>query len=47
LATAAAKAGKSMASIQATTGHKSVAMVSRYIRRGTLFEDCAASGVGL
>ncbi len=47
LATAAAKAGKSIASIQATTGHKSVAMVSRYIRRGTMFDDCAAASVGL
>jgi len=47
LATSAAKAGKSLASIQATTGHKSIQMVSHYVRRGTLFEDCAASGIGL
>lgn len=47
LATSAARAGKSLSSIQATTGHRSVAMVSHYVRRGTLFEDCAASGIGL
>lgn len=47
LATTAAKAGKSIAAIQAQTGHKSVAMVQRYVRAGTIFEDNAASGIGL
>jgi site-specific recombinase XerD len=47
LATAAARAGKSAASIAAVTGHKSVAMLQRYVRRGTLFEDVASAGVGL
>jgi integrase len=47
LATAAARAGKSAASIRATTGHRSDAMLSRYIRRGTLFQDVASAGVGL
>lgn len=47
LATSAAKAGKSERSIMKTTGHRSTAMVRRYIRDANLFEDCAATGLGL
>lgn len=47
LATSAAKAGKSERSIMATTGHRSVTMVRRYIRAAELFSDNAASGIGL
>ncbi|MHB8420600.1 MAG: site-specific integrase [Myxococcales bacterium] len=47
LATAAAKAGKSTLAIQKQTGHKSLAMVSRYVRDASLFEDNAAAGIGL
>ena len=47
LATAAAKAGKSAPAIMKQTGHKSLAMVSRYIRDAELFTDNAASGIGL
>jgi integrase len=47
LVTAAAMAGKSTHSIMRQTGHKSLAMVSRYIRDVKLFDDNAAAGVGL
>jgi integrase len=47
LATAAAKAGKSAMAIQKQTGHKSLAMVARYVRDAELFTDNAASGIGL
>ena len=47
LATAAAKAGKSAHAIMKQTGHKSLAMVSRYVRDAELFTDNAASGIGL
>ncbi len=47
LATTAAKNGASIASISAQTGHRSVAMVQRYIRAGTLFSDNAAAKAGL
>ena len=47
LATAAAAAGVSERSIMAQTGHKSERMVRKYIRRGSLFRDNAAGGVGL
>jgi integrase len=47
LVTAASKAGKSTRAIQDQTGHKSAAMVARYQRRATIFEDCAAAGIGL
>ncbi len=47
LATAAAAAGVSERSIMSQTGHKSEAMVRRYIRRGSLFSDNAAGKVGL
>lgn len=44
-ATSAARAGKSERSIMNQTGHRSVAMVRRYIRQGTLFTDNAAAGL--
>ena len=44
---ALAKAGKPMHAIQAQTGHKSVGMVARYVRDASLFDDNAASGIGL
>ena len=47
LATAAAKAGKSTSAIMRQTGHRSEAMVRRYIRAATLFDDNAAGGIGL
>ena len=47
LATAAAKAGKSAGAIAKQTGHRSIAMVQRYIRDAELFSDNAASGIGL
>lgn len=45
LATAAARAGKSERAIMAQTGHRSVAMVRRYIREGSLFTENAAAGL--
>jgi len=47
LATAAAAAGVSERAIMAQTGHKSLPMVRRYIREGSLFNDNAAAEVGL
>lgn len=47
LATSAAAAGASERSIMAQTGHKSVNMVRRYIRDGSLFRENAAAKVGL
>ena len=47
LATAAAEAGVSERAIMAQTGHKSVLIARRYIRRGSLFRDNAAAEVGL
>lgn len=47
LATSAAAAGKSERAIMQQTGHKSVAMVRRYIREGNLFRENAAEGLGL
>jgi len=47
LATAAAVAGKSEHVIAKQTGHKSVAMLRRYIRDSELFTQNAASGIGL
>ena len=47
LATSAAQAGASERSIMATTGHKSLPMVRRYIREGNLFRENAAGMVGL
>ena len=47
LATSAAAAGASERSIMEQTGHRSVQMVRRYIRDGSLFRDNAAAHVGL
>jgi len=47
LATAAAIGGASERSIMQQTGHRSPAMVRRYIRDGSLFRENAASRVGL
>ena len=47
LATTAAKAGKPLHSIMAQTGHRSAAMVMRYIRDAEVFSNNAAAGVGL
>ena len=46
LATAAAQAGVSERIIMAQTGHKSVTVARRYIRRGELFSENAAADVG-
>ena len=45
LATSAAKAGKSERAIMAQTGHRSAAMVRRYIRDADLFNENAAAGL--
>ncbi len=47
LATSAAAAGASERSIMNQTGHRSVGMVRRYIKDGSLFRDNAAAGLGL
>lgn len=47
LATAAAQAGVGEREIQAQTGHKSTAVLRRYIRDGELFQNNAAASVGL
>ena len=47
LATSAAIAGASERAIMNQTGHKSAAMVRRYIRDGSLFRENAAAKVGL
>jgi integrase len=47
LATSAAIAGASERSIMAQTGHRSSAMVRRYIRESNLFRENAAAKVGL
>ena len=47
LATSAAAAGASERAIMAQTGHRSAAMVRRYIRDGSLFRENAAAVVGL
>ncbi len=46
-ATTAAAAGKSERSIMKQTGHKSLPMVRRYIREGSLFRDNATDGLVL
>jgi integrase len=46
-ATAAAVAGASERSIMAQTGHRSVMMVRRYIREGSLFRENSAGKLGL
>ena len=45
--TTAAKAGKTLDAIMAQTGHRSTATALGYIRRATVFERNAASGIGL
>jgi integrase len=47
LATAAAAAGVQERVIAQTTGHKSMTVLRRYIGEGTLFNENAASAVGL
>lgn len=47
LATSAAQAGVSERAIQDQTGHKSLLIVRRYIREGSLFRENAAAGAGL
>jgi site-specific recombinase XerD len=47
LATAAALGGAPERAIMAQTGHRSVAMVRRYIRAGTPFQENAAAFLGL
>jgi integrase len=47
LATTAAIGEASERAIMAQTGHKSVNMVRRYIRDGSLFRENAAAKVGL
>lgn len=47
LATSAAAAGISDRAIMRQTGHRSSAMVGRYVREGSLFRDNAAGAVGL
>ena len=44
-ATSAARAGASERAIMAQTGHRSVVMVRRYVRRATRFEENAAAGL--
>ena len=44
-ATSAAEAGKSERAIMAQTGHKSLPILRRYIRAGSLFHDNAADGL--
>ena len=45
LVTAAALDGRSFPAIKTVTGHKSDAMVAKYIRRAELFQDSAAGGL--
>jgi site-specific recombinase XerD len=47
LATSAAMAGASERSIMNQTGHRSLNMVRRYIRDGSLFRENAVAGLGL
>ena len=47
LATSAAAGGASYRAIMKQTGHKSRAMVDRYVRDGSLFRDNAAASAGL
>lgn len=47
LATSAAAAGVSERAIMAQTGHRSLTVVRRYIREGSLFAENAAARVGL
>ncbi len=45
--TSAAAASKSERAIMKQTGHKSLPMVRRYIREGSLFRDNATDGLSL
>jgi integrase len=45
LVSSAARAGKSIQSIQNQTGHRTLEMVLRYIRRESIFDDNAAAGI--
>jgi site-specific recombinase XerD len=47
LATAAAEAGVAERDIARQTGHRSLAMLRRYIREGSMWRDCAAAKIGL
>lgn len=47
MATSAAAAGVNERAIMNQTGHRSQAMVRRYIREGNLFNDNAAARLGL
>lgn len=47
MATSAARAGATESQIMNQTGHKSLPVLRRYIRRGTLFEHNAAARLGL
>jgi len=47
MATSAARAGATEAEIMSQTGHKSLPVLRRYIRRGSLFRDNAAAMLGL
>lgn len=47
LATAAAAAGVSERAIMEQTGHKSLTVMRRYIRKGSLFADNASAQIGL
>lgn len=45
--TTAARAGKSVHAIKRQTGHNSVSMIDRYVRDATVFDDNAATGLGV
>ena len=45
LATSAAKAGRGLDVIMATTGHKSERVARSYIRHATVFDSCASEGL--
>jgi integrase len=47
LATAAAEAGVAERDIMRQTRHRSLAMLRRYIREGSMWRDCAAAKIGL
>jgi integrase len=47
MATSAARSGATEAQIMAQTGHRSLPVLRRYIRRGSLFNDNAAAKLGL
>jgi integrase len=47
MATSAARGGASEAEIMSQTGHRSLPVLRRYIRRGSLFNENAATKLGL